>query len=125
MYILGGDQTIAMQVVADTPTEQRMSAAYAAGVVSAATAPARRSSRSHDRRLHRRQRPGEWLEQGSVDLWLRQTPGHRGLSFGLSNVLLDQHVYQRGRIGRLINAAWETGLLGVGADADTGRDNRR
>src|SRR5829696_7822072 len=33
MYILGGDQTIAMQVVANTPFEERMASAFQAGAV--------------------------------------------------------------------------------------------
>jgi cyanophycinase len=120
MYILGGDQTIAMQVVADTPTEQRMSAAYAAGVVvSGNSAGAAVESLPMIGGYTGDNGPENGMEQGSVDLWLGQTPGHRGLSFGLANTLLDQHVFQRGRIGRLISAAWTTGLLGIGADAET------
>jgi len=119
IYILGGDQTIAMQVIADTPTEQRMAAAYAAGVVvSGNSAGAAVESLNMIGGYTGNNGPENGLQQGSVDLWLGQTPGHRGLIFGLPNVLLDQHVYQRGRIGRLLNAAWQTALLG--ADADTG-----
>jgi cyanophycinase len=120
IYILGGDQTIAMQVVADTPTEERMSAAYAAGVVvSGNSAGAAVESLAMIGGYTGDNGPENGLQQGSVDLWLGQSPGRRGLSFGLANALLDQHVLQRGRIGRLINAAWSTNLLGVGADADT------
>jgi cyanophycinase len=120
MYILGGDQTIAMQVVADTPTEQRMSAAYAAGAaVGGNSAGAAVESLNMIGGYIGDKGPENGLEQNSVDLWLGQTPGHRGLSFGISTALLDQHVIQRGRIGRLINAVWTTGLLGIGADAGT------
>jgi cyanophycinase len=120
IYILGGDQTIAMQVVADTPTEQLMSAAYAAGaVVSGNSAGAAVESLTMIGGYTGDNGPENGLQQGSVDLWLGQTPGHRGLSFGIATTLLDQHVFQRGRIGRLINAAWATGLLGIGVDAET------
>jgi cyanophycinase len=120
IYILGGDQTIAMQVVADTPTEQRMSAAYATGaVVSGNSAGAAVESLPMIGGYTGDNGPENGLQLGSVDLWLGQSPGHRGLSFGLANVLLDQHVFQRGRIGRLISATWFTGLLGIGADAET------
>jgi cyanophycinase len=120
MYILGGDQTIAMQVVADTPTEQRMSAAYAAGaVVSGNSAGAAVESLPMIGGYVGDNGPENGLEQGSVDLWVGQSPGHRGLSFGIASTLLDQHVFQRGRIGRLISAVWTTGLLGIGADAET------
>jgi cyanophycinase-like exopeptidase len=95
IYILGDDQTIAMQVVADTPTEQLMSAAYAAGpVVSGNSAGAAVESLTMIGGYTGDNGPENGLQQGSVDLWLGQTPGHRGLSFGLANALLDQHVFQ-------------------------------
>ena len=43
----------------------------------------------------------------------------RGLIFGLQDVLLDQHVFQRGRIARLINASFGEHELGIGVDANT------
>jgi cyanophycinase len=120
IYILGGDQTIAMQVVADTPIEQRMAAAYAAGAaVGGNSAGAAVESLNMIGGFTGSNGPENGLQQGSLDLWLGQTPGHRGLIFGLPNALLEQHVLQRGRIGRLINAAWATKLLAIGADADT------
>src|SRR5215212_5376638 len=97
IYILGGDQTIAMQVVADTPTEQRMAAAYAAGaVVSGNSAGAAVESLPMIGGYTGNNGPENGLQQGTVDLWRGQIPGHRGLSFGLANALLDQHVFQRG-----------------------------
>jgi cyanophycinase len=65
--------------------------------------------------------PENGFQQGSVDLWLPggSDPNRRGLSFGMKTALLDQHEFQRGRIARLINASFTTGLLGIGADADT------
>lgn len=120
IYILGGDQTVAMQVVADTPTEQKMAAAYAAGaVVGGNSAGAAVESLNMIGGYAGSNGPENGFQQGSLDLWLGQPAGHRGLIFGAPNVILDQHVLQRGRIGRLINAAWSTGLLGMGADADT------
>ncbi len=43
----------------------------------------------------------------------------RGLIFGVRPAVLDQHVLQRGRIGRLLNVAFQTELLGIGVDAET------
>jgi cyanophycinase len=43
----------------------------------------------------------------------------RGLSFGVTNAIFEQHAFQRGRIARLINASFTTGLTGIGADAET------
>ena len=41
-----------------------------------------------------------------------------GLSFGIANVIFEQHTFQRGRIARLLNVSFTTGLLGIGADAE-------
>ncbi|HEX6292196.1 MAG TPA: hypothetical protein VFZ66_23610 [Herpetosiphonaceae bacterium] len=123
MYILGGDQTVAMRVVADTPTEQRMAAAYYAGAaVGGNSAGAAVESLNMIGGYTGNNGPENGLQQGSVDLWLSEgvSDQTRGLIFGLSNALLDQHVMQRGRIGRLINATWTTSLLGIGVDAETG-----
>jgi hypothetical protein len=66
--------------------------------------------------------PENGFQQGSVDLWLPEGPNDvtRGLSFGMTSAVLDQHEFQRGRIARLINTSFTTGLLGIGMDADTG-----
>lgn len=122
MYILGGDQTIAMLVTADTPLEQRMAAAYAAGAaVGGNSAGAAVESLHMIAGYTGSNGPENGLQAGSVDIWYAAgvADRERGLIFGLSNALLDQHVLQRGRIARLINASWTSGLLGVGADAET------
>ena len=65
--------------------------------------------------------PEQGLEEDSVDVWSYSGPtdNTRGLVFGLQDVLLDQHVFQRGRIARLINASFGAGELGIGVDANT------
>jgi len=123
MYILGGDQTIAMQVVANTPFEQRMANAFNAGaVVSGNSAGAAVESLNMIGGYTGNNGPENGFQQGSVDLWLPggSDPNRRGLSFGMTTAVLDQHEFQRGRIARLINTSFTTGLLGIGADADTG-----
>ena len=123
MYILGGDQTVAMQVVANTLFEQRMADAFHAGtVVSGNSAGAAVQSLNMIGGYTGNNGPENGFQQGSVDLWLPggPDPDRRGLSFGMTTALLDQHEFQRGRIARLINASFTTGLLGIGADADTG-----
>jgi cyanophycinase len=37
----------------------------------------------------------------------------------MSNAIFEQHAFQRGRIARLINASFTSGLMGIGADAGT------
>ena len=122
MYILGGDQTIAMQVVANTPFEQQMASAFESGaVVGGNSAGAAVESLNMIGGYTGSNGPENGFQQGSVDLWLPggPDPNRRGLSFGMQTALLDQHEFQRGRIARLINASFTTGLLGIGADADT------
>jgi cyanophycinase len=122
MYILGGDQTIAMQVVANTPFEERMANAFNAGaVVSGNSAGAAVESLNMIGGYTGNNGPENGFQQGSVDLWLPggSDPNRRGLSFGMVTAVLDQHEFQRGRIARLINTSFTTGLLGIGADADT------
>jgi cyanophycinase len=122
IYILGGDQTIAMKVVADTPTERLMSRAYKAGaVVGGNSAGAAVESRTMIAGYIGDNGPENGLQRGSVDLWSgsSRSDTERGLLFGLRPALLDQHVLQRGRIGRLLNVTFQTGLLGIGVDAET------
>src|SRR5215213_9414815 len=122
MYILGGDQTIAIQVVANTPFEERMATAFNAGaVISGNSAGAAVESRNMINGYVGNNGPENGFQQGSVDLWLYNGPTDdtRGLSFGISNTIFEQHTFQRGRIARLINATFTTGLLGIGADAGT------
>lgn len=122
MYILGGDQTIAMQVVANTPFEARMANAFSAGaVVSGNSAGAAVESINMIGGFTGNNGPENGFQQGSVDLWLPEGPNDvtRGLSFGMTSAILEQHTFQRGRMARLINASFTTGLLGIGADAGT------
>jgi cyanophycinase len=122
MYILGGDQTIAMQVVANTPFEARMANAFNAGaVVSGNSAGAAVESLNMIGGYTGNNGPENGFQQGSVDLWLPEGPNDvtRGLSFGITNTIFEQHTFQRGRIARLINTSFTTGLLGIGADAGT------
>src|SRR6266487_5813146 len=122
MYILGGDQTIAMKVVVNTPFEARMANAFNLGaVVSGNSAGAAVESRNMINGYVGNFGPENGFQQSIVDLWLYNGPTDdtRGLSFGISNTIFEQHTFQRGRIARLINATFTTGLLGIGADAGT------
>ena len=60
------------------------------------------------------------LHFGAANLW--NTPDRRGLSFGIRNAVLDQHFFQRGWVGRLLNAIAlpDAPHVGVGIDASTG-----
>jgi cyanophycinase len=122
VYILGGDQTIAMKVVADTPAERLMRVAYNAGVVYGGnSAGAAVQSANMIAGYTGDNGPEQGLQQGSVDLWTNegQADQERGLIFGLPNAILDQHALQRGRLARLLNVSVTAGLPGIGVDAYT------
>ena len=123
MYILGGDQTVAMGVVADTPFERDMAAAYADGVVvGGSSAGDAVQSVNMINGFTGDNGPAESMRQGAVDLWTSQgvQDPSRGLIFGLSSAIDEQHVYEQGRLGRAINVAMMSGLPVLGMDAATG-----
>jgi cyanophycinase len=122
IYVLGGDQVVAMGVVANTPFEQALAQAQAAGAVTSGnSAGAAVESADMIAGYIGNNGPEQGFERGAVDLWTYDGPTDdtRGLSFGLQNVLLDQHVLQRGRIARLITTSYGAGEVGIGVDADT------
>jgi cyanophycinase len=122
IFVLGGDQTVAMGVVADTPFEDALADAHTAGAVTGGnSAGAAVESADMIAGYTGSNGPEQGLEQDAVDLWLYGGPDDltRGLVYGLQDVLLDQHVLQRGRIARLISASFDIGELGIGLDADT------
>jgi len=123
LYILGGDQTVAMGVVAGTPMEERMAQAYAAGaVVGGNSAGDAVQSVNMINGYTGSNGPAESLRRGAVDIWASSgvDDPSRGLIFGLSNAITDQHVFEYGRLGRSTNVAFTTGLPIVGMDAATG-----
>jgi cyanophycinase len=122
IYVLGGDQDVAMEVVANTPFEAALAAAAEAGAVTSGnSAGAAVESADMIAGYTGNNGPEQGFEQGAVDLWLYAPPSddQRGFVYGLQNLLLDQHVLQRGRIARLITASFSAGELGIGVDADT------
>jgi len=122
IYVLGGDQVVAMQVVANTPFEAALANAQAAGAVTSGnSAGAAVESADMIAGYTGNNGPEQGFEQGAVDLWEYEGTDDdtRGLVFGLQNVLLDQHILQRGRIARLIATAHRAGTVGIGVDADT------
>lgn len=129
VFFLGGDQDLAMRVLAGSPVEAAMQAASERGVVfggssAGDSAEARNMVAGFSPGFDR---SGE-LEKRAVTVWWADNGnGRRGLDFGLSGILLDQHFYQRGRFGRLINMVAHSAdhyrgrsLLGIGLDYGTG-----
>ncbi len=128
-FILGGDQDLAMEAIAGTPLETAMAAAYRRGVVFGGTSAGDAvESRSMIFGFTDSGAPENELEQGSVLVWWGDdTDLERGLSFGSTATILDQHFYQMGRFGRLLNVVAQSddrfagaSALGVGVDLRTG-----
>jgi cyanophycinase len=129
VFILGGDQTIAMTVLADTPVESAMADAYRRGVVFGGTSAGDAVESSNmiwgftDEGS-----PTTELQQGAIEIWWGDDgDSERGLSFGSTNTILDQHFYEEGRFGRLVNAVAQSddhfggmSKLGIGVDYATG-----
>lgn len=132
VYILGGDQGIAMEVLANSDVEDAMADAYANGVVFGGTS-AGAAVESVDM-INGYTDPG-WpynaLEKDKVIVWWAndQTGPDdftRGLSFSSENAITDQHFFERGRFGRLLNVVaqsderYDESKVGVGIDYATG-----
>jgi len=121
VFFLGGDQKVAMQVIAGTPLEAALQAAYARGVAIGGTSA---GSGLQAATMLADYNPNfaadNALDFGAPEVW--NTAERHGLPFGLQAAILDQHFQQRGRIGRLLNALAlpDVPHVGVGVDAYTG-----
>lgn len=129
-YVLGGDQDVAMRVLANTPAERAMEQAASRGVVVGGTSAGNAvESRSMGAGYPPPGYPWNALEKPmSLIFWGDDLASdERGLSFGSQRVILDQHFFQRGRFGRLLSYTAQSveryggaGKLGVGVDYGTG-----
>ncbi|NTU64453.1 MAG: cyanophycinase [Chloroflexi bacterium] len=121
IFILGGDQTIAMQVITDTPIEETLAKLYESGVIVAGTsAGGGMQSAAMLAGYHPNFAAGNSLQFGASDVW--NTPEKHGLLFSIKNAILEQHFFERGRLGRLLNAIVlpDVPHVGIGVDAYTG-----
>lgn len=129
-FVLGGDQVLAMQVLANTPAESSMEYAARHGVVFGGTSAGNAvESRSMGAGYADSGYPENAMERGQALIYWGDnlSSDERGLSFGSQRIILDQHFYQRGRFGRLLAYTAESvgryggaGKLGLGVDYATG-----
>lgn len=123
VFILGGDQTIAMEVTANTLLEDALETQYLAGLpISGTSAGAGVQSRYMIGGYVGSNSAWDALKLGAVDLWygaLNTT--HRGLRFAYEGVF-EQHVLERGRLARLLQATEQlpANHIGIGVDWGTG-----
>ena len=121
IFILGNDQTTAMQIVIDTPVEEALAQSYASGVIVAGTSG---GGGMQSAVMLAGYYPGfaadNSLQFGASDVW--NTPEEHGLLFAIKNAILDQHFFQRNRMGQLLNAITlpDVPHVGIGVDAYTG-----
>lgn len=130
MYVLGGDQVLAMQILANTPAEEAMAAAFATGAIIGGTSAGNAvESRSMGAGYPDPGYPYNALERDmSLIFWGDDLASdERGLSFGSERIIFDQHFYERGRFGRLLSWVGQSveryggaGKLGIGVDWGTG-----
>ena len=73
IYVLGGDQVVAMEVVASTPLETALARAQAAGAVTSGNIGAAVRSTDMIAGFHRQNGPERGLGR-AVDLWLYDGP---------------------------------------------------
>lgn len=128
VFFTGGDQGYAMKILAQSPAEVAMNVAAERGVVFGGTsAGAAIESYVMNAGYTDAGDSTTGLQKASIDLWFGKHSPLRGLRFGSRQVVIDEHVYSRGRLGRMLNASAQTvdalgdgGLLGLGFDYDTG-----
>lgn len=129
IYALGGDQGIAMKVLANSPAETAMTAAVKRGVPFAGTsAGAAIESTSMINGYVGDYGAAQGLRRGSTLMWWgNDGDRQRGLVFGSQRTIYDQHFYERGRFGRSLSTIATaderfggTSPVGVGADYATG-----
>lgn len=121
VIILGDDQATAMQVINGTPVEVALTQAYENGVIIAgASAGGNMLSAAMLSGYQEGFSAANALNFGAVDLW--NSAEKHGLPFGLRTAVLDQSIFQRGRVGRLLNAITDPASphVGVGVDSYTG-----
>jgi cyanophycinase len=131
VYFVGGDQWLAVEIIGGTPVEEALAEAFASGVVMGGNSAglAIQSLAMIGGYGGDDFGPENALNEGAVDMWNggewqvgEETIERRGLSFGVNNVVLEQHLLERARLARLLNALAdpETPNIGVGVDGFAG-----
>ncbi|HWO17906.1 MAG TPA: hypothetical protein VNO30_03995 [Kofleriaceae bacterium] len=124
VYALGGDQVIAMEIIAGTPLEDALFALHADGVpFGGNSAGCAVQGRYMIAGLTGANYAWDGLEYGAVDLAYDGLTGvRRGLRFGIDRAIVEQHALQRGRLIRSLQAVQRSPgpKIGLGPDWRTG-----
>ena len=129
IYVLGGDQGLAMQVLAASPAETAITAAVRRGAaIGGTSAGAAVESRTMINGYVGSLGPADGLRRDSTLMWWGDDADlERGLDVGSRTTILDQHFHQRGRLGRSLSTLASAderfggaSPVGVGVDYATG-----
>jgi cyanophycinase len=121
IFILGGDQETGIGAIIHTPVEDRINELHEMGTIIAGTsAGAAMQSKVMIADLSTGYGVDDGLFAGAAEIW--NSEDKRGFSFAIQNAVVDQHFFQRARIGRLLNVIAQPDIpnIGVGVDAYTG-----
>lgn len=122
VYFLGGDQVIAMEILANSVLEQALAEAFARGVPMGGNSAglAVLSYNMIAGYAGDEFGPENGLDEGAVIVWNRDP--QRGLVFGSQNTILEQHFWERARLSRALNALTlpNTPNILIGVDSFTG-----
>lgn len=94
VFVLGGDQTIAMQVIANTPAEAALNTLHQTGKPLGGTSAGAGIQSRYMIAGYTESGYAEYgLEYGALELWYGAiTETERGLAFGVDSAVIDQHV---------------------------------
>ena len=125
VLVIEGDPSIASKVITGTPVEDTLNKLFEEGVVIAGSAGL--LSRDFISGYTPAYSINEALQFNAIDFW--NTDTFRGLSFGLQNAVLEQELFSKNNLPRLLNAISLPGSaqVGIGFDSYTGAaiiDNR-
>ena len=121
VFLLGGDQAVAMRVLQGTPVEAAIAAIYhRGGIIGGTSAGAGMQAQIMLAGFQPGYSMQNSLHAGATAVW--HSDEERGLACGACGVIFDQHFFQRGRMSRLLEALTQAGApgVGVGIDAYTG-----
>ncbi|MFN8469943.1 MAG: cyanophycinase [Caldilineaceae bacterium] len=121
VFLLGGDQAVAMRVLQGTAVEAAIDAIYRrSGIIAGTSAGAGMQALAMLAGFQPGYSMQNSLHVGAAAVW--NSDAERGLACGTPGVIFDQHFFQRGRLGRLLEAMTQAGApgVGVGIDAYTG-----
>jgi cyanophycinase len=124
VYALGGDQVIAMEIIAGTPLETALEVLHRDGVpLGGNSAGCAIQGRYMIAGLTGDNFAWDGLERGAVDLAYGAVNSvRRGLRFGIDRAIIEQHALQRGRLIRSLQAVQQSpaAKIGLGPDWRTG-----